>query len=82
MIYGRIFLRGFLIVLLTALNVGQIAGRHYGGALVGGFLISFVWFGNSRTAAFAEARFSREAYALGAACGTVCGMWLTATIYP
>jgi len=78
---ARVFGRGFLIVTLTASNVGQIAGHHWGGAFLGGFAISFVWWGNSRTAARAECPYAREAYALGAACGTVCGMWLVRAFY-
>jgi hypothetical protein len=42
-----VFGRGFLIVSLTASNVGQIAAHHWGGAFVGGLAISFVWWGNS-----------------------------------
>lgn len=81
MIYARIFGRGVLIVFLTAMNIGQIAGGHYGGAFCGGFAISFVWFMNSRTAAHATATYAREAYALGAAVGTITGMWCTRWFY-
>lgn len=76
-----IFVRGFTIVTLTATNVGQVAGRHWGGAFLVGFGISFVWFMNSRTAAHTDATAARECYALGAACGTVAGMYLVKTIY-
>lgn len=76
-----IFARGFIIVTLTSTNIGQIAGRHWLGAFLGGFGISFVWWMNSRTAAHSDAMFAREAYALGAASGTVFGMWLVKTIY-
>lgn len=72
----RLFARGFLIVTVTAANVANIAHGEYPHALVGGFLISFIWWTNSRTASHSEARFGREAYAAGAALGTVCGMWL------
>ena len=81
MIHVRLFWRGALIVFLTALNVGQIAGRHYGGAFLGGCAISFVWYMNSRTAAHSTARFGREAYALGAGIGTVLGMAITQWLY-
>ena len=76
-----IFGRGFVIVALTATNVGQVAGRHWLGAFVVGFGISFVWFTNSRTAARTEVSFAREAYALGAAAGTVFGMWVVRVCY-
>lgn len=76
-----IFLRGFVIVALTATNVGQVAGRHWGGAFLVGFGISFVWFCNSRTAAHTDVIGARECYAFGAACGTVFGMWLVKAVY-
>jgi len=68
--------RGFVIVFLTALNVVQIAGGHYGGAFIVGGAISWVWFGNSRTAAHTNAPYARQAYALGAALGTIAGMFV------
>ena len=74
--HARLFGRGFLIVTLTAFNVTCISHQQYWWALVGGFGISFVWFGNSRHAAHTELRWAREVYAAGAALGTVCGMWL------
>lgn len=77
----RTFWRGFLIVTLTAANVGQIAGHHWAGAFVGGFGISFVWWTNSRTASHSDLKYGRELYAAGAGCGTVFGMWLVKVIY-
>lgn len=81
MTHVAIFLRGFLIVTLTAANVAQIARGHYGGAFLGGTAISFVWWGNSRGAARSKARFARECYALGAGFGTLCGMLLVRWFY-
>jgi hypothetical protein len=75
MTYVRVFLRGFVLVALVALNTRQVAGGRYLGAFVVGGLISLVWWANSSS--------KREAfkgagalYAFGAACGTVLGMWL------
>lgn len=76
-----VFARGFLIVTLTATNVGQVAGHHWLGAFIVGFGISFVWFGNSKTAAHSKVGGARECYALGAAAGTVFGMWIVRTLY-
>ena len=76
MTHARLFARGFVIVALTAFNVTSISQHHYGMALCGGFGISFIWFGNSRQAANTTVRFAREAYAAGAALGTVFGMWV------
>jgi hypothetical protein len=77
----HLFARGFVIVTLTAANVGQIARGHYGGAFLGGTAISFVWFNNSRTAAHSTVRYAREFYAAGAGCGTLAGMLLVRWIY-
>lgn len=76
MTYVRLFSRGLLIVALTSWNVRHIAALDYRMALIGGFGISFVWWGNSRGAAHNDLRFARETYAAGAAVGTVLGMWL------
>ena len=76
MTHLKLAFRGFLIVFLTALNVRQIAGGHYIGAFVVGAAISFVWFTNSKHAAHTGLKWAREAYALGAAVGTVAGMFV------
>lgn len=73
--------RGWLIVTLTAANVGAIAGHHWWLAFVGGSAISFVWWENSRGAATSSAQWAREAYALGAGLGTVSGMWVVRALY-
>lgn len=69
------FLRGFALVALVALNTRQIAGGHYGGAFVVGGAISLVWWQNS-SAKREDVPGAGITYALGAACGTVLGMWL------
>ena len=69
-----IWWRAFLIVSITAVNVTQIAGGHYGAAFCTGGALSFVWWSNARTAARSDVRGGQTAYALGAACGTVTGM--------
>lgn len=74
--YLRLFFRGWLIVTLTAANVVQISARHYGPAIVVGFLISLVWWHNSRNAARSDLPWSGVVYALGAALGTASGMIL------
>lgn len=75
--YLRLFLRGFLIVCLTAMNVSEIAGGHYLAAFIVGFGISFVWWFNARNAARSDIRFAGTTYALGAGVGTVTGMLLS-----
>ena len=79
--YGLLVARGFTLVGLTATNVGQVAGQHWWGALGVGFLISFIWFGNARSAAHTSLKFAREAYSLGAALGTIFGMFIVKVIY-
>jgi hypothetical protein len=73
----RLWWRGFCIVALTATNVVQVTEGHWLGAFVVSFAISFVWWGNANRAAHHPARFGREVYALGAACGTVVGLVVT-----
>jgi hypothetical protein len=77
----HVFGRGFLLVCLTASNVAQVAGGHWHGAFVNGFLISWLWWRNSRTAAHSDAKYGQGAYALGAGLGTVAGMMVVRMIY-
>lgn len=69
-----LFLRGFVIVFLTACNVRLISRGMYAWAFVTGFGISYVWYGNSRAAQL-DAK-GATVYGLGAAVGTVAGAWL------
>lgn len=80
MTHLRIALRGFIIVFLTASNVVQVSHGHYSGALLGGFLISAIWWSNSH-AAKVDVRGAALAYGTGAALGTISGMWLTTWWY-
>jgi hypothetical protein len=70
-----LFLRGFVMVTLVAANTRQIANGRYAAAFVVGGLISLVWWSNSSKDR-PNFRGAGLVYALGAACGTVCGMWL------
>ncbi len=71
-----IWWRAFSIVSVTALNVVEISGGHYFTAFFTGGLLSFIWWTNARTAAHSNAAHGRYAYALGAACGTMVGMFV------
>lgn len=75
--YVRIFMRGFTLVTLVALNTRQVSQGHYGGAFLVGGAISAVWWMNSSSKR-EDVRGAAVAYALGAAVGTVFGMWLGA----
>ena len=81
MLLLRVFWSGFLIVLITSVNVGQISQGHLWGAMVGGGLLSWVWWGNTHRAAAASTLSARVAYAFGAATGTLGGMLLTRWLY-
>jgi hypothetical protein len=71
-----IWWRAFQIVTCTALNVVQVSGGHYYMAFGTGGLLSFIWWTNTRTAAHSDVAGARFAYAFGAACGTMFGMFL------
>lgn len=74
--YWRITLRAFAQVSAVAWNVSNIAAGQYGLALVSGAAVSWIWWANSRTAARYDGLAPRVCYTLGAALGTVFGMWL------
>lgn len=71
-----VFWRAFLIVMLTAINVTQIGGGHYERAFFSGGALSWVWWHNTRVAALTPESGGQLAYALGAAVGTVVGMFI------
>ena len=74
-----IFARAFIIVALTAGNVRLVSDGRYAWAFFTGGCLSAVWWGNAGLAAHhREDRSLGLAYALGAACGTVTGMWIAA----
>jgi hypothetical protein len=74
-IYLRLWLRGFVQVSLVACQTTQIAKGSYNGAFVIGWLISAVWWSNS-SAKRDDVKGAGAVYALGAACGTIAGMWV------
>jgi len=75
-----LFLTGFLQVVLVSINTWQIANKKYMGALIIGFLISFVWSFNVKKIAFGS-MVDRISYASGAMCGTVSGILIASLIY-
>lgn len=68
--------RAFSVVSLTALNVTQVSQGNYLAAFFTGTALSFVWWMNTRTAANSTLKGGQIAYAVGAGCGTVFGMFL------
>ena len=76
MSYLRLAGRGFLYVSLQSAGIVQVAHSHYLGAFLVGGAISFLWWKNAHSAAHAEGKYARVCYAIGAAVGTVTGMYL------
>lgn len=77
---GRLFARGYLIVLITTINVGQIAAHHVFGGFITGGVLSWVWWENTHSAAHSDIPHARLAYALGAAFGNASGILFTVLI--
>lgn len=63
------------MVTLVACNTRQLAAGHIGGAVIVGFLISALWWSNSRKDR-PEASCGAVSYGLGAACGTALGYFV------
>lgn len=61
---------------LTSLNVVQVSGGHFVAAFGTGGTLSYIWWHNTKTAARVEGKAAQWAYAFGAACGTMFGMFL------
>jgi uncharacterized protein YebE (UPF0316 family) len=72
----NLFLRAFAMVTLVSCNTVQISQGRYAGAVLCGCLISLVWYLNVGKASNDQRWQAVLAYALGAGCGTVCGMWI------
>ena len=76
-----LFCRGWLQVALVSANVVQVSQGRYGAAFVTGWAISAVWWQNSHSAGRNDVPGGWLAYSLGAACGTVSGMWLAEHVF-
>lgn len=76
----KLFVTGFIQVILVAINTYQISHGKYSGVFVVGFLISFVWSFNVKKIAFGTMR-DRILYASGAAVGSILGLMLSQYIY-
>ena len=73
---GKIWWRSFSIVTCTALNVVQVSQQRFIYAFFTGSLLSYIWWMNTRTAATSNVAGAQLAYAFGAGCGTIFGMYL------
>ena len=72
----RIFIIGFVQVLLVSANIVFITRKEYVAAFITGFAISFLWTLNVKNAAFGTLT-HRIIYATGAALGCIVGIILT-----
>jgi len=71
----RAFVRAFLIVCITAMNVKLISRSYWAPMFITGTLLSWVWWENTKMAN-GGGRQQQGAYALGAGCGTIVGAWI------
>lgn len=76
----KLFGTGFVQVILVAVNTYLIAKHRFAETFVVGFLISFVWSLNVRKVAFGTME-DRIAYSLGAAFGSLSGLYIAHIFY-
>ena len=76
----KTFLYSWLQVTLIATNTYQVANQEWVGAIIVGFLISFVWTINVGRVVFA-CNWIRLVYSLDAMTGTGTGILITHIIY-
>lgn len=73
--YLSLLARGYVMVTLVSLNTIQVAHGRKVSAVAVGFLISLTWWSNSSKKR-EDVPLAGATYALGAALGTLTGMWL------
>lgn len=76
----KIAFAGFIQVLLVCINTYQIAHEKWPGVFIVGFLISFSWSFNVKRIAFGSVQ-DRIFYALGAAIGSITGLFIAKMYY-
>ena len=75
-----LFGAAFCQVGLVSINIYQVSHRHFVGAFFVGFLISLFWTFNIKKVVFGN-KMDRIVYCLGAATGTVIGMFISIALY-
>jgi hypothetical protein len=75
-----VFGTGFLQVGLISAQTWMIAHGRYSGVFTIGFFISLIWTFNV-SAIVGGKWWARICYSLGAALGSLCGMWLTIYLF-
>ena len=74
------FCYAWLQVSLICFNTWQVANSKLTGAIVVGFLISFVWCFNTQRVAVSDLQ-QKIVYSFGAAAGTATGLGLSSILY-
>jgi len=69
----KLFITGFTQVFFVAINTFFISKAIYGGVLICGFLISFIWSWNVKKVAFGTIK-DRIWYSFGAGVGSLVGL--------
>ena len=76
----KLFITGFTQVFFVAINTFFISKAIYGGVLICGFLISFIWSWNVKKVAFGTIK-DRIWYSFGAGVGSLVGLIVSIFIY-
>jgi hypothetical protein len=76
----KLFITGFTQVFFVAINTYFISKAIYGGVLICGFLISFIWSWNVKKVAFGNMK-DRIYYSLGAGFGSLAGLAVSVALF-
>ena len=76
----KLFITGFTQVFFVAINTFFISKAIYGGVLICGFLISFVWSWNVKKVAFGTMQ-DRLLYSFGAGVGSLVGLIVSVAVF-
>jgi hypothetical protein len=76
----KLFITGFTQVFFVAINTFFISKAIYGGVLICGFLISFVWSWNVKKVAFGNMQ-DRIWYSFGAGVGSLVGLIVSVAVF-
>jgi hypothetical protein len=75
----KLFFTAFMQVFFVAGSTASIAAKNTTGTFITGFAISYLWTLNVKKIA-ASSLPERLMYASGAACGSVCGMYVSSLL--
>ena len=72
----KLFTTGFIQILFVSVNTVFLAKTYYFGVLIAAFMISYIWSWNVKKVAFGD-HLDRLIYAIGAAIGSVSGLFIS-----